>query len=237
MKLLERLINDKRQGKKNIALLLDPEKINILDIDYLTQKVLDSPISFILIGGSYIEKNSIDQLVLQIKLKIKLPIFIFPGHPSQISNNADAILFLSLISGRNPDFLIEHHVNSIPILEKTNLEIIPTSYLLIGSNNKSSVEKLSKTSPLDENNFQKIIDTALAGLYLGHQITYLEAGSGANVPISMSIIKAVSNKINNPIFVGGGIKNILQIQQNFDNGADVVVIGNSFENNMNFFNL
>lgn len=235
MSLLQQLNEDKRLGKKHIALLIDPEKINHFDFNLLGQKIIDSPISLILIGGSYEEKHSIDELILRIKLKINLPIIIFPGHPSQISKNADAILFLSLISGRNPDFLIDHHVNSISILDKINLEIIPTSYILIGKNNNSNTEKISKTIPLDEKNVPKIVDTAIAGMYLGQQFTYLEAGSGAKTPISLEIIKSVSDKIKNPIFVGGGIKSMSHIQQNFDNGADVVVIGNSFENNLDFF--
>jgi phosphoglycerol geranylgeranyltransferase len=236
MSLLDQLIEDKRFGKKHIALLLDPEKINFFDFKVLCQKIIDSPISLILIGGSYEEKNTINDLILKIKLKINLPIIIFPGHPSQISKNADAILFLSLISGRNPDFLINHHVNSVPLLEETCLEVIPTSYLLIGKKNNSKTQELSKTYPLDEDYIEKIVNTALAGKFLGQQITYLEAGSGAKIPISLEIIKAVKNKINLPIFVGGGIKNMNHIQQNFESGADVVVIGNSFEKNINFFN-
>jgi phosphoglycerol geranylgeranyltransferase len=236
MNLLQQLIDDKRLGKKHIALLLDPEKINLFDFNLLGQKIINSPISMILIGGSYVEKHSIEDLIYRIKLIINLPIIIFPGHPSQISKNADAILFLSLISGRNSDFLIEHHVNSISILEKTNLEVIPTSYILIGKNNNSNTEKISKTIPLDEKNVPKIVNTAIAGMYLGQKLTYLEAGSGAKTPISLEIIKSVCDKIKNPIFVGGGIKSMSHIQQNFDNGADVVVIGNSFEENINFFN-
>jgi phosphoglycerol geranylgeranyltransferase len=236
MNFLQQLKENKKLGIKQIALLLDPEKFNFFDFEYLSKKISEAPISYLLIGGSYEPSRSIDEIFLKLKSKLNLPLIIFPGHPSQISKHADAILFLSLISGRNPDYLIEHHINSVSILDKTKLEIIPTSYLLIGSNNNSNVEKISKTKPLDQFNVQLIVDTARAGLFLGQQITYLEAGSGAANPIPNNVIKAVSKNNSNPIFVGGGIKNMAHIQNFFDNGADVVVIGNSFEKNLNFFN-
>jgi phosphoglycerol geranylgeranyltransferase len=236
MSLLTKIIQDKNKGKKNIALLLDPEKLDSNNFESYCKSISKTPVSILLIGGSYVESNSIDFWVKLLKLYLKLPIYIFPGHPSQISSFADGILFLSLLSGRNPDYLIDYHVKAIPILEKTNLEIISTSYLLIGEENQSSIAKISKTKPMDSKNIINIIHTALAGKYLGHEIIYLEAGSGAKVPVSLEIIQKISENIKNPIFVGGGIKDINHIQEVFKAGADVVVIGNSFENNINFFN-
>jgi putative glycerol-1-phosphate prenyltransferase len=165
-----------------------------------------------------------------------LPVVLFPGNPSQISSQADAILFLSLISGRNPDYLIEHQVNAVPILQQTNLEIISTGYILIESGTITAVERVSKTTPLDRNNPKYILQTAQAGELLGNKLIYLEAGSGANYPIPKEIIKLVSQNIEIPLIVGGGIVDLQGIQKAYDAGADLVVIGTAFEKNLNFFN-
>ena len=229
------ILQAKASGVKLLAILLDPDKIAWESMDVLIAKINQSPATHLLIGGSHVETNAIDQLITTIKKDCKLPIVLFPGNPSQISLLADGILFLSLISGRNPDFLIEHQVKAAPILKKSNLEIIPTGYLLIESGRATAVEKVSQTEPLDRNDIQKVVATAQAGEMLGKKLIYLEAGSGAEIAVSTEIIDSVSRNIDIPLIVGGGIRSSIGIQQAFAAGADMVVIGTAFENDMHFF--
>lgn len=161
---------------------------------------------------------------------------LFPGDASQISNHADGILFLSLLSGRNPDYLIGYQVKAAPILKKLQLEIIPTGYILIESGSQTAVERVSQTKPLDGNNLDLVLATALAGEMLGNKLIYLEAGSGAQKAVSQEIIKLVAQNTNIPLIVGGGITDQEGIQKAYDSGADLVVIGTAFERDNNFFN-
>ena len=234
--LLKAKANPETSGEKLLAILLDPDKIDLDNIQQLIEKINQSPATHIFIGGSLVQNNIIDELVLAIKEICKLPIVLFPENPSQISNKADAILFLSLISGRNSDYLIEHQVNAVPILNKANLEIIPTGYILIESGVETAVERVSKTKPLDRNNPDYILQTAQAGEMMGMKLIYLEAGSGAKFSVSKEIITLVSKNINIPLIVGGGITDFNDIEKTHNAGADLVVIGTAFENNLNFFN-
>lgn len=156
------ILLSKAKNEKLLAILLDPDKIELNKIAVLVGKINQSPATHIFIGGSLVQNNILDELILKIKQKCNLPIILFPGNPSQISDKADAILFLSLISGRNPDFLIEHQVKAAPIVKQTNLEIISTGYMLIESGTKTAVERVSKTIPLDRNNPELAIATAQA---------------------------------------------------------------------------
>ena len=162
--------------------------------------------------------------------------FLFPGDHSQLTEEADAVLFLSLLSGRNPEFLIEQQIKSVNFLKGSSLEVIPTGYLLIEGGVETSVQKVSKTAPIPQSNLEEILNTSIAAEYLGKQIIYLEAGSGAKTPINSKIIRSVSNSIDIPIIVGGGIRTKQQLESAFDNGADLVVIGTAFENNSEIFN-
>ena len=225
----------KKQNKKQIAILLDPDKIEINKLSIICDKINKTPATLVFIGGSSFEGKHLDQLIAKIKTQIKLPIVLFPGNPSQISAEADAILFLMLLSGRNPDYLIEHQVNAVPILEKTNLEIISTGYILIESGHQTAVERVSKTKPLSRTNLEYVAQTAKAGEYIGNKLIYLEAGSGAQNPVPLEMIKKVSNTISIPLLVGGGIRSKKQIEEAFKNGADIVVIGTAFENDLTFF--
>jgi phosphoglycerol geranylgeranyltransferase len=229
------IIQSKAKNEKLLAILLDPDKININSVDILSQKINQSPATHIFIGGSQVNSNIIDELIVNIKQTCKLPIVLFPGNPSQISDKADAILFLTLISGRNSDYLIDHQVNAVPILKKTNLEIISTGYILIESGTKTAVERISKTKPLDRNNPDYVLQTAQAGEMLGNKILYLEAGSGAKLPVPLKMITLVSQNTKIPVIVGGGITNLRDIEKAHNAGADLVVIGTAFENNLNFF--
>lgn len=236
-KIYSQLLQAKLENKKLLAILLDPDKIVLENIADLISKINQSPATHIFIGGSHVENNIIDELIISIKQKCFLPIVLFPGNPSQISNEADAILFLSLISGRNPDYLIEHQVKAAPILKQTQLEIISTGYILIESGTETAVERISKTKPLDRNDSDLVLATAQAGEMLGNKLIYLEAGSGAKQAVPLQMIKKVSENIEIPLLIGGGIIDLQGIQNAYDSGADLVIIGTAFENNNNFFNV
>ena len=230
------ILKSKTENEKLLAILLDPDKIDLSKAAILIEKINQSPATHIFIGGSLVENNILGELIIKINQNCDLPIVLFPGNPSQISDKADAILFLSLISGRNPDFLIEHQVKSAPILKKTQLEIISTGYILIESRTKTAVERVSKTKPLDRNNFDYVVQTAQAGEMLGNKLIYLEAGSGAQQAVPLEMIKRVAQNIEIPLLVGGGIIDLQGIQKAYDSGADLVVIGTAFENDVDFFN-
>jgi len=230
------ILKAKATNKKLLAILLDPDKIILENLDELILKINQSPATHIFIGGSLVTTNILDDLILKIKEHCLLPILLFPGHPSQISDEADAILFLSLISGRNPDYLIGHQVEAAPLLKQMQLEIIPTGYVLIESGCETAVERVSKTKPIDRNDFDLVMATALAGEMLGNKLLYLEAGSGAKQAIPLEMIELVSKNIQIPLIVGGGIINLQGIQNAYDSGADLVVIGTAFEKDANFFN-
>lgn len=233
--LYNQILQAKSENKKVLAILLDPDKVVLEHAGNLISKINQSPATHIFIGGSHVQNNILDELIIQLKQNITLPIVLFPGNPSQISNEADAILFLSLISGRNPDYLIAHQVKAAPILKQTRLEIISTGYILIEGGNVTAVERVSKTKPLDKTNIDFVVHTAQAGEMLGHKLIYLEAGSGALQPVPLEMIEKVSQNIDIPLIVGGGIVDLLGIQQAYNAGADVVVIGTAFEKDLHFF--
>jgi len=229
------IVLSKINNQKLLAILLDPDKIDLDNVGTIIEKINQSPATHVFIGGSLVENNIIDELISKIKRNCHLPTVLFPGNPSQISDKADAILFLSLISGRNPDYLIGHQVKAVPILKQTNLEVISTGYILIESGTETAVERVSQTTPLARNNPEYILQTAQAGELLGNKLIYLEAGSGAKQAVPQEIIKLVSQNIDIPLMVGGGIVDLQGIQNAYDSGADLVVIGTAFEKDLNFF--
>lgn len=230
-----KIIEAKAKSQKLLAILIDPDKTSVQSVMDLSKKINASPATHIFIGGSIVENNIISDLIIEFKKHIKLPVLIFPGHPSQISNEADGLLFLSLLSGRNPEYLIEHHINSINILQNSKLEIIPTGYILIEGGKETAVQRVSQTQPIKRNNTDLVYKTAKAGEYLGKKLIYLEAGSGALLPVPVEIIHKVSTNINIPLIVGGGITSKEAIESAFKAGANIVVIGTAFENDPNFF--
>ena len=240
-KIYNTVLKPKKKGQKLLAILLDPDKIDLENVEILVTKIYQSPATHIFIGGSSIENNILDDLILKIHQTFKfldlrtLPIILFPGNPSQISAHADGILFLSLISGRNPDFLIEHQVNAVSRLNTIDLEVISTGYILIESGTETAVERVSKTKPLSRSAIDYVVQTAQAGEMLGNKLIYLEAGSGAKHSVPMEMIQKVAQNIKIPLIVGGGIVNFTGIQDAYDSGADLVVIGTAFENNIDFF--
>jgi putative glycerol-1-phosphate prenyltransferase len=232
----QEIVTAKKNNQKLLAILLDPDKIDLSSLYSLIEKIKKSPATHIFVGGSIVEANIIDELILSLKKNIELPIVLFPGNPSQISDKADAILFLTLLSGRNPDYLIEHQVNAVPVLKKTQLEVISTGYILIESGKQTAVERVSQTIPLNRNNSDYVLQTAQAGEYIGNKLIYLEAGSGAQQAVPLEMIEKVSGQIEIPVIVGGGIRSRKAINDAYNAGADLVVIGTAFENDINFFN-
>ncbi len=233
----QQILEAKSSGQKLLAVLLDPDKIVLENLFQLIEKINQSPATHIFVGGSIVQNTILGELISALKQNTNLPVILFPGDPSQISPKADAILFLSLLSGRNPDYLIEYQVQAAPILKKTNLEVISTGYILIESGNETAVARVSKTKPLSRENFDLVLATAQAGEMLGNQLIYLEAGSGAKNPVPLEMIKLISQNVEIPVIVGGGIVDLQGIQKAYNAGADLVVIGTAFENNSHFFDL
>lgn len=222
------------KGEKLLAILLDPDKTSIEKLPEIASRIEKLKANFIFVGGSFVENGITDLFVETLKVFTKLPIILFPGDFSQLTNHADALLFLSLLSGRNPEYLIEQQIKSVPFLKNSKLEIIPTGYILIDGGTNSSVLKASKTSPISQENISLAVDTAVAGMYKGKQLIYLEAGSGAIFSVNSKIISSVKQHISIPLIVGGGIKTKEQLNNAFASGADMVVIGTAFENNIAF---
>lgn len=231
----QQILDAKKNGQKLLAILLDPDKIVWENLDHLLLKINQSPATHIFVGGSIVQSTILEDLITQLKQKTNLPVIIFPGDPSQISPQADAILFLSLLSGRNPDYLIEYQVQSAPILKKTKLEVISTGYILIESGNETAVARVSKTEPLNRENFDLALATAQAGEMLGNKLIYLEAGSGAKKAVPLEMISLIAQNIEIPVIVGGGIVDLHGIKKAYNAGADLVVIGTAFENDSHFF--
>ena len=236
MSIYQNILKAKKEGKKLLAVLIDPEKIDIENIPLFFEKVHQSIATHIFVGGSTDKNNQTKNVVIAIKNVTKLPVILFPGDVTQITNTADGILFLNLLSGRNPEYLIEQQIKAAPILQKTTLEILPTGYVLIDGGKETATQRVSNTKPISQNNKELIKNTSKAGELLGKKLIYLEAGSGAKVPVDASIISIVKNNLNIPLIVGGGIRSKKQLENAFAAGADIVVIGTAFENDETFFN-
>ena len=218
-------------GKKSLVLLIDPDKENNAEsIAKRIQLALTLGIEMIFVGGSLASNDQTKFVIQTIKNIANIPVVLFPGGVSQVRGEADAILFLSLISGRNPDFLIGQHVVAAPVIKKYGLESISTGYLLIG-NEPSSAAYVSNTSPIPEDKHELATATALAGEMMGQRLLFLDAGSGALNPISAKTIKLISKTVSLPVIVGGGIKKYGQAYDALMAGADVLVIGNAAESN------
>ncbi|HLV39488.1 geranylgeranylglyceryl/heptaprenylglyceryl phosphate synthase [Xanthomarina sp.] len=223
------------KGEKLLAVLIDPDKMKPESLTHFFIKVNKSTATHIFVGGSTVDEFATEKLVLEIKKQTSLPIVIFPGDVSQITDQADALLFLSLISGRNPEYLIGKQVASVSKLRKTELEVIPTGYLLIENGKETAVQKVTDTKPMSKSNIQEIVDTAKAGEFLGMKLIYLEAGSGALQPIASEIIIKTKIDLDIPLIVGGGIRTKKQLEEAYHSGADLVVIGTAFEDDDSFF--
>lgn len=219
-------------GEKLLAILLDPDKSSVEEIPSISKRIEKLKANFIFVGGSFVENGIANNFVKTLKEQSNIPVVLFPGDYSQLTNHADGLLFLSLLSGRNPEYLIEQQIKSVPFLKNSTLEIIPTGYILIDGGTQSSVLKISKTTPIPQENIELAVSTAVAGMYKGKQLIYLEAGSGAKNVVCKEIISEVKKSISIPLIVGGGIKTKKQLHNAYKNGADLVVIGTAFENNI-----
>lgn len=213
---------------RNLVILIDPDKITQKTIESLSCNNLKSKLNAVFIGGSLVLNDS-ETIAKQIKKVTDLPLVLFPGNLSQLNSQVDATLFLSLISGRNPEYLIGQHVAAAPLIKKLGIEPIPTGYLLFDCGSINSVRYMSATLPLPNNKADLAVATAIAGEMLGLKTIYLEAGSGASEPVSTEIIRAVKNHISIPLIVGGGIKTKEQMERIYEAGADLIVIGTAFE--------
>ncbi len=215
---------------KKLAVLIDPDKQSEKELAKISKKSQKDGADFFLVGGSLVS-SSLDSTIDVIKQNSEIPVLLFPGSVLQISNKADGILLLSLISGRNPNLLIGNHVIAAPILKKSSLEIISTGYMLIDGGNKTSVEYMSDTKPIPSNKADIAVATAIAGELLGNKLIYLEAGSGAKNHVNEILIKEVKKSINIPLIVGGGISDIKKLDVICKAGADIIVTGTAFEKN------
>ena len=216
--------------KKSIALLLDPDKAKGKSLQYILKTANETNTDYIFAGGS-LTFNSIDNLISDIRKLSSIPVILFPGNLLQLTLNADMILLLSLISGRNSELLIGNHVIAAPYLKNAREKLVPVGYILIGCGNKTSVEYISQTEAIPSDKPEIAVATAMAGEMLGMKMIYLEAGSGASNPVPLSLIKAVRQNISVPLALGGGIKNKQEIEEIFNDGADLIILGNGCEKN------
>ena len=223
---LNKIINTNKKAK--LVILIDPDKFNPKLIDMANK----NKVAFFLVGGSKLKKNNIAEVVSEIKRRTKKPVLIFPGSEKQICKNADGLLLLSLISGRNPEFLIGKHVKAAAAIKKNNINTLPVGYILIEGSRTSATQKVTNTKAISASNTKLIIDTAVAGELLGLKAIYLEAGSGSKTQVRTKIITSVKKNISLPLFVGGGIDSELKAKQAIKAGADYVVVGNALEKNL-----
>lgn len=235
MRIYQQFVQAAANKSRLLAVLIDPEKTAVNTIASLMQKVNQSLVTHVFVGGSTDKDHQTQSVVQALKKHTELPLVLFPGSADQVVNNADAILFLSLLSGTNPKFLIEQQVASALLVHKSNLEVIPTGYILLDGGKQTSVQRVTQTEPLANQAGDRVLKTALAGQFSGKQLIYLEAGSGALHPVNPAVIQLLKRELSVPLIVGGGIKTVPQLEQAYRAGADMVVIGSAFENNPNFF--
>jgi phosphoglycerol geranylgeranyltransferase len=223
------LLEKKKSGKKSFAVLIDPDNAGNDSLDKIVELAEQSAIDYFFVGGSLVVSNQLDECIARIKEQSDIPVVLFPGSPSQISRNADALLYLSLISGRNPELLIGQHVISAPFVKQSGLEIISTGYMVIDGGAPTTVSYISNASPIPADKADIAMCTAMAGEMLGNKLVYMDAGSGARKPITEEMIKAVASNIAVPLIVGGGIRDGEKAYNNCKAGADVIVVGNAIE--------
>lgn len=223
------LVSSFSENKKQFAVLVDPDKYTSPKLLDLVAMAREATVSYFFVGGSLLSEDNLDNTIKVIKDNCDIPVIIFPGDEMQINKNADAILLLSLISGRNPDLLIGKHVIAAPYLKRSGLEILPTGYMLIDSGKSTTALYMSNSMPIPSNKDEIAVSTAMAGEMLGLKLIYMDGGSGADNPISSSMIENVKRNINVPLIVGGGIRTPETAAEKFKAGADVIVVGNAIE--------
>lgn len=231
MNIYQTLTDRKEKGKKSFAVLIDPDKVDKSSLRQLIQLSHDAKVDYFLVGGSLVISTQLDEWVQFIKQESSIPVILFPGSPSQVTPYADALLYLSLISGRNPELLIGQHVVSAPFVKQSGLEIISTGYIVVDGGAPTTVSYISNAAPIPADKSEIAMCTAMAGEMLGMKLIYMDAGSGARKPITESMIEKVASTISVPLIVGGGITDPEKAYRNCKAGADVIVVGNAIEKN------
>jgi len=221
---------DNFPGKKSIGLLLDPDNAKGDSLKNILTIAEECKTDYILAGGS-LTFNSIDNLIDEVRKLCSIPVVLFPGNLLQLTHKADIIMLLSLISGRNPELLIGNHIIAAPFLKDVREKLVSVGYILINCGTRTSVEYISQTEAIPSSKPEIVVATAMAGEMLGLEMIYLEAGSGATNPVPVSIVKAVRENVLIPIAVGGGIKNKKDIEEIFNAGADIIILGTGCEKN------
>lgn len=223
-------IQEKKLAKqKSFAILIDPDKVQPSKLENLMTLSDEAGVDYFLVGGSLVVSNHLDECILAIKEQSDIPVILFPGSPAQVSRHADALLYLSLISGRNPELLIGQHVICAPFIRQSGLEIMSTGYMVIDGGAPTTVSYISNAAPIPADKQEIALCTALAGEMLGMKLIYMDAGSGARKPVSEDMIAAVARQITIPMIVGGGITDPEKAYRNCMAGADIIVVGNAIE--------
>jgi len=228
----QQIVQRKQSRKKSFAVLVDPDKVNPGQITELCSLAEECGVDYLLVGGSLVVTHHLDEVVMNIKKETDIPVILFPGSPSQISRYADALLYLSLISGRNPELLIGQHVISAPMVKQSGLEIMSTGYMVVDGGAPTTVSYISNASPIPHDKNEIAVCTAMAGEMLGMKLIYMDAGSGARRAIHEDMIAAVAGQISIPLIVGGGIREPEKAYLNCKAGADIIVVGNAIEKDL-----
>ena len=233
-KILSSIQQKHTSNQKSIAVLIDPDKVKAVDeLMPIITIANENYVDYFFVGGSLITNTALPKVVQLIKENSSIPVLLFPGSNMHITSLADGLLFLSLISGRNPDLLIGQHVAAAQLIKESKLEVLPTGYLLVDGGIATSVVYMSNTAPIPANKPSIASSTAMAGEMLGHKLIYLDAGSGAITPVHADIISSVRKAISVPLIVGGGINTKERAQRALQAGADIIVMGNALEKNPN----
>jgi len=229
MGIYNQIIESKKKGRKLFSILIDPDKQTKESLLKIIEKSKSANVDLFFVGGSLLTNNSLDFCISTIKQNCKIPVVLFPGNAIQINDKADGILFLSLISGRNPEMLIGNHVITAPILKKSDIEVLSTGYMIIDSGKATSVSYMSNTTPIPHEKDDIAVCTAIAGEMLGLKMIYMDGGSGAINTVSEKMIGSVAKNINVPLIIGGGINTAEQAKEKCRAGADIIVVGNAIE--------
>lgn len=225
----QNLLGEKAAGRKSFAVLVDPDKVGARQLTELASLATEANVDHLFVGGSLVVSNHLDEVVQHLKRECDIPVVLFPGSPNQVSRYADGLLYLSLISGRNPELLIGQHVISAPMVRQSGLEIMSTGYMVIDGGAPTTVSYISNASPIPSDKNEIAVCTAMAGEMLGMKLIYMDAGSGARKAVQEEMIEAVSRQISIPLIVGGGITTPEKAYRNCKAGADLIVIGNAIE--------
>jgi phosphoglycerol geranylgeranyltransferase len=232
--LYHHILSYKSAGKKMLALLLDPDKMASEEVSAWATELHNTPVTHILVGGSQADTRHPEELVVALKKLTDVPILLFPGHPQQITSKADGLLFLSLLNSQNADYLIGLQTQAAPLVKASGIEVLSTAYILVDGKSETTVQQVTQTKPVLQHQIEKAAHLALAAEFLGMQLIYLEAGSGACEPVPVKMIEKVRKEISIPLIVGGGMRSTEQIIEAYKAGADLVVIGTIFEKKPDF---